>query len=225
MSGKYTDMRPLFSGANDQGEYTDARSDLLVSKILRLANFDAGFQTSEIESIYQAGNYANNSGMRDQDVHPEFKNFVKDLGKYHAAIDKALRRSFNSEDVDRVRQRRGTPEQVEDDGRQQTTNADSSNNASSSVQASALHEFLNNNWATLEPAKRNLYSFAMNMVDNEGRAIELGTYFNGTPNPTTHRFNLKTVDGSRNYAVYTTDKVRFTRVIPPALLADYLEGL
>jgi hypothetical protein len=83
----YQDMRPLFSGTSN-GTYYDARSDYFTCKVLSLSNPANGFGTGlAAEAIYQAGFFTDNSGKRDADLHPEFKQLVQDIAQYHNVLD------------------------------------------------------------------------------------------------------------------------------------------
>jgi len=92
MSERFQDMRPLFSGQVN-GTYNDKRSDLFVSKLIQLQDVANGFgpadnNTVGIKNIYQARNYEERpTGMNDEEIHPEFIQFIKEVGQYHNALD------------------------------------------------------------------------------------------------------------------------------------------
>lgn len=215
---KYIDMRPLFSGASNKDNkifYFDARSDLFVHRLLKFEkSYDiAGNTWGDNRDIFTAENYENKRGARDQEVHPDFIDFMYSVGQYHYAIDDSYAGDFGPNGV--LARRMTGP-----------ANPATIKNNTNNIQTRSLHKFFTDNWNNLSGQFKKLYTFAMNLVDENNNAIELEAYFgpNGPANkdPLRVRFNMKTqniiVGGNQ------VETFRFFNLIPPELRQAYYDG-
>lgn len=213
----FEDMRPLFSGASgaSNDKYLDARSDLFVSRLLKFEkSYDiAGANWGDNRDIFTAENYNNKRGVRDQDVHPDFEDFIESVGKYHRQIDSSWAGTLGQLGVLSSPITAGPATQAVNNG------------PNSNVSRQALHKFFTNNWNKLSGEFKKLYTFAMNLVDENNNAIELESYFGsatGSKDGSKVRFNMKTK--SANVNGNQVETFRIFNIIPPELHQKYYTG-
>jgi hypothetical protein len=93
----YNNLVPLFSGKNSSGNYEDDRIKMFVHYlyIINPNNIYNGFNNNNpnetignFNEMMQVKNYFNKpNGSRDNDIHPEFYNFIINVAKFHRDLD------------------------------------------------------------------------------------------------------------------------------------------
>ncbi len=94
---RYDDLKPLFSGADAQGNYNDNRARLFAHYLNKIngQNITNGFNNNDANATPQGfnefmecANYQSRpNGARDNDIHPEIYAFISDMANYHRALD------------------------------------------------------------------------------------------------------------------------------------------
>jgi hypothetical protein len=94
---RYDDLKPLFSGADAQGNYNDNRARLFAHYLNKINgqnitngfnNNDANATPSNFNEFMVCDNYDNKpNGARDNDIHPDVYQFISEMASYHRALD------------------------------------------------------------------------------------------------------------------------------------------